>query len=447
MKRRLIILGLVLLLLLVPTVNGHWDNEVKWTSFIRDDTPREPDDVNDTCISNVTDDLGDDSAWDGYLFVGYEATHHTCRTLINYSLPTLPSSAIVISADLTLQWKDGYTTTSTLDLYRLTKHFDSHRANWTVADIEDWTNPGGDYAGVIIDSITKGFDSGDDRYNLSWDVTNTVLGWLNSSYENYGFLLKARDENTTNVQIFESESNHYGGRSGIDQWGPRLNINWTMPELQPMSIKITPNNPMANSTIDINVTIENRGGVDSSAFNVSYYIDDNFIQKNTLSGGLLGNRSLTYDNITYDASGKWGNHTFKVSIDIDNTTWESDETNNNITETIFLIFDYNPLDGYSQGYADGYNQGYNEGVANATSANVTTNITADKWTWLGYLNESSKISSILYSEIINCTYLVMQNTTTGYYYTYGPGIEESFTITFGSAVCILLLTDESWDHK
>lgn len=76
----------------------------------------------------------------------------------------------------------------------------------------------------------------------------------------------------------------------------------------------------------------------------------------------------------------------------------------------------------------------------------TANISSNTWSWIGYLNETSKTGATLYSEITNCTYLVMQNTTTGYYYTYGPGITESFTVEYGSAVCVLTSTDTTWDH-
>ena len=76
----------------------------------------------------------------------------------------------------------------------------------------------------------------------------------------------------------------------------------------------------------------------------------------------------------------------------------------------------------------------------------TTSITADKWTWLGFVNETGKTLATLYSEISNCQYVCAQNTTTGVYYTYGAGITDDFTVTYGMAVAVLCSSSSSWDH-
>jgi len=138
----------------------------------------------------------------------------------------------------------------------------------------------------------------------------------------------------------------------------------------------------------------------------------------------------------------------------ENEVWDND-TGESISEDIWLdngngIWDN---DTEQTGYPyEGYNgtpflrMFHTIEVIPGTSYGKSTNITANKWIWLGYLNGSGKTGATLHSQFTNCSYLVMQNAT-GYYYTYGGALKEDFTITYGSAICVLVTTDQSWDHK
>lgn len=97
--------------------------------------------------------------------------------------------------------------------------------------------------------------------------------------------------------------------------------------------------------------------------------------------------------------------------------------------------------------------------SNSTSApylNITyadgsgqyTNLYEDKWNLEGYSGGSPKLASTIYSEISNCTALVWKNDTSGYYYTYWPGIgfTEDEYINYGDGVFILVDADTTWDH-
>jgi len=404
----LIMLGLLssIFIIYIPEneVKAHFDNKMTKTYFKYI--------TYDTFLEQGNPDTHHGTGM--YIYVGRpNDVKYICRGLIKWYMNDIPSNAIILNATLRLYAKAD--ATITVNIHRVTNAWSWAICNWNNRSTPTpWDSAGGDYDSYVWAS--KSFTAGGFQYDY-YNITELIRSWHNGTYPNVGLMLKG---NETGWPEYLVCSNNY--TSGDDE-KPHIFVEYTQPELQPMSIKITPNNPMANSTIDINVTIENRGGADSDQFNVSYYIDDNFIQKNTISGGLSGNRSLTYDNITYDASDKWGNHTFKVSIDIDNTTWESNENNNDIVEDIFFIIEADAIPGAS------------------------TNITKNKWTWMGYLNATSKTGEQIYNQIPNCEYIVMQNITSGYYYTYGVALKEDFTIEYGNAVCILVSEDYTWNHK
>lgn len=75
----------------------------------------------------------------------------------------------------------------------LRRYFDEDRATWWRASPkENWSAEGGDYGAVAADAVI-----GKPSYqstNIEFDVTDLVLGWLANPGRNYGFLLKAADE-------------------------------------------------------------------------------------------------------------------------------------------------------------------------------------------------------------------------------------------------------------
>lgn len=305
-----------------------------------------------------------------------------------------------------------------VSIYRLTNHYDPTFVSWTNrTENIPWSTSGGDYNSTELDNV---FVTSITYYHYYWDVTDFYWAVSNGTYTNYGFIIKT---------IESGHSTFYSSnKTGItDEKLPSLLVQqkYYQPELKATSYKITPNNPMANTTIDLNVTIENRGNVDSEQFNISYFIDDVLIQNTTISG-ISGNYTIIYDNITYDASGKWSNHTFKVQIDSLNETFETNENNNNITIDIFFIYSIYEYP--------------NEGQ--------DTDLYEDVWNLEGYSNLTSKLASAIYSDITHCEALSWKNDTSGWWYTYWPGIGfiEDELINFGDGLFILVDADTTWDH-
>lgn len=199
-----------------------------------------------------------------------------------------------------------------------------------------------------------------------------------------------------------------------------------VPDLQPVDIWTETNTPMQNDTVTVNCRIYdgNYTGIDElNGFYVAFYKNQEWFHTETFDE--TWDNHLAICSFLYNFSesgGTWGNTTIKVSVDFEEDVIEANESNNIMERTIFFIHDINPL-------------------------NANTTIRDNKWTWLGYLNNYDKSSEQLYSEIPNCQWVVMQNITTGYYYTYGYCIKEEFTVILGSAVCIVTTTESYWNHK
>lgn len=93
-------------------------------------------------------------------------------------------------AGITVDWaklhvyRDGLGSSQDLAIYRVTAQWNENQVTWNDRLTgTPWTNPGGDYDAVALDTINFATDS----WN-SWDITDAVNGWLAGTYSNYGLI-------------------------------------------------------------------------------------------------------------------------------------------------------------------------------------------------------------------------------------------------------------------
>lgn len=79
---------------------------------------------------------------------------------------------------------------------------------------------------------------------------------------------------------------------------------------------------------------------------------------------------------------------------------------------------------------------------------VETTIEGEKWQPAAYTNTVNRSVTGIYTEVTNCTALSSKNHTSGYWYTYMPGVglEETWDLAFGDGIFVLASSDTSWDH-
>jgi subtilase family serine protease len=102
------------------------------------------------------------------------------------------------------------------------------------------------------------------------------------------------------------------------------------PDLTIKDITLSPENPAIGDSVKFTFTIKNQGIEEAGASRVAYYIDDNYIQSDSISS-LNAGVSVT-KTFTWEAQG--GTHVIKAVADSNNQVAESDETNNTKTFTL-----------------------------------------------------------------------------------------------------------------
>ena len=100
------------------------------------------------------------------------------------SQETLPSNYTISVYAISSSWEEGFG----LDMDHYNDiTYDAIGSNWIRrTGSTSWTTIGGDYLTDTL--VTQSFPNGDEDLNV--DVSSIVESWLDSSYENYGFIIK-----------------------------------------------------------------------------------------------------------------------------------------------------------------------------------------------------------------------------------------------------------------
>ncbi|WP_460417577.1 DNRLRE domain-containing protein [Planifilum fimeticola] len=191
------------------------------------------------------------------------ATYGTTRSLIRFDTSQIPDTANVILAELNLWTWYEYGDSGTLEVYPLNRAFGEKTATWNQADSSvSWTSPGGDYAGTPSDTVSG--ITNDPKWRV-WDTTSIVQDWVKGEKDNYGFLLKKKDEATApnGYVLFLSEE------AEEPELSPKLVVYYTdTPAQGTYHAPYTPSRMVPGNTYTVDVTLTNTTSTTWSGTNV-----------------------------------------------------------------------------------------------------------------------------------------------------------------------------------
>jgi len=114
------------------------------------------------------------------------------RTFIQFDLSSIPKNARILSAKLRLYLYDPPISSRTYEIYRVCESWEENKINWnnqpSVAE-----NP----TSTTTIPTTKGW--------VEWDVTSDVQAMVNGSVDNYGWMIKDKNEDS----LIKQESKFY----------------------------------------------------------------------------------------------------------------------------------------------------------------------------------------------------------------------------------------------
>jgi uncharacterized membrane protein len=166
-----------------------------------------------------------------YIDIGERPDSGKYRGYILFELNQLNKTDEIEKATLSLFWyypEEARPKDTILEVYRPEKWCEEH-ISWDAREISTlWNNPGGDwydkegasqgntpYAAITFKSSTLP----DNRY-YDVDVTELVREYASGKYENTGFLIKAREEDSNYIAFYSSEWQNKSQR-------PKLTIEYT----------------------------------------------------------------------------------------------------------------------------------------------------------------------------------------------------------------------------
>ena len=141
------------------------------------------------------------------------------RGLVRFDLSSIPTGTTITSAKL---WLYSYDATSSqgssgyYGAYPLTRDWTETGATWNSAGGAIWTTPGGDFGSTADGTVAKQTGSG------VWyviDLTSRIQQCINSSCNNYGWVIKLTDEN------LHSQDSFYQSDTSNASYRPKLVIS------------------------------------------------------------------------------------------------------------------------------------------------------------------------------------------------------------------------------
>ncbi len=168
----------------------------------------------DTYISTANPNGNAGSAF--ALYVGYLGENRNQRSLIYFSLASIPSEANIEKAVLKIYMNAFYESLSdkmTIRVHRLLKSWTEGTGGSMAEDVRDgaswlkyypgeWDNPGGDYDPKVEASAQV--DESKVNSWITFTITQLVKDWYQHKYPNYGLILEA-DESWCSATFYSSE--------------------------------------------------------------------------------------------------------------------------------------------------------------------------------------------------------------------------------------------------
>ncbi|MCP4651404.1 MAG: DNRLRE domain-containing protein, partial [PVC group bacterium] len=156
------------------------------------------------------------------LNVGNSATTGYAHSIMKFDLSSINLSTTILNADLEVDYIGTSPTSTTafnIECFKLERDWDPEVVCWQYAAAGDgWTSPGGDYDAMNLYAETT-FDNNLGKKLFS--ILSLVDFWRNNPEQNYGLLLKAKNEASVDhtKRMFSSH-----GNAAEDQ--PKLKITY-----------------------------------------------------------------------------------------------------------------------------------------------------------------------------------------------------------------------------
>ena len=114
---------------------------------------------------------------------------NSTRIFAGFDLGSIPDTAVILSADLSLYYYDNESTSKSgaVGVYRVTGSWDETTITWNTMPSTQSTS---------LNTITVPASATGDF--LTWSISSLVQGWVDGSMTNYGLML--RDTNETSLE-------------------------------------------------------------------------------------------------------------------------------------------------------------------------------------------------------------------------------------------------------
>lgn len=148
-----------------------------------------------------------------------QAAANTFRSLIRFDLSSIPATAVVSAATLTLV-ADEEGNKANLSLHALTRAWVEAEVNWTEGSTGvNWTSAGGDFEAIAYKTwVNIGIGT------HTADLTTLTQKWVSGTLAKNGFLLKYDTEVGAGIYVGIASSNYPVAGSR-----PKLVITYTLP--------------------------------------------------------------------------------------------------------------------------------------------------------------------------------------------------------------------------
>jgi len=136
------------------------------------------------------------------------------RGYFQYDLSTIPSTAVVTSANFALYYATSGLADLPLGLYKVLEEWDEAIITW---NNQPTCSTESEYTLTIYSGSTTGV------YKHWYNLTDLIQGWLDGSIVNYGMMIRDADESSLDTMAW------VGSSEADEEYRPKLMINYYVP--------------------------------------------------------------------------------------------------------------------------------------------------------------------------------------------------------------------------